>query len=168
MIKAKTAIMILLITFSYCFGQSEHMLREELKLLQPLTGKSWVSEMTDPSGQKTLHLSQYYEPMYGGKVLKSYRECKELNYQSSGFIYFNPDTREIEELQLSSNGNMFKGNVKEEDGKLLFYGYTIFADSKREFRNTYEITPDGKIIDEYFSGDNGKWKAGHSRVWIEN
>lgn len=168
MTKAKTVLMILLITFSYAFGQDEIKLREELKILQPLTGKSWVSVMTDPSGQKTLHLSQYYEPMYSGKVLKSYRECKELNYQSNGFIYYNPDTKEIEELQLSSNGNMSKGNVKEEDGKLLFYGYTIFPDSKREFRNTYEITPDGKIIDKYFSIDNGKWKAGHARVWTVN
>jgi hypothetical protein len=52
--------------------------------------------------------------------------------------------------------------VKEEEGKILKYGYSIFPDRKLEFRNTLEITPDGKLADKYFRFEDGEWKAGHS------
>jgi len=34
-----------------------------------------------------------------------------------------------------------------------------------EFRNTLEITPDGKLIDKWFSFEDGEWMAGHSAIY---
>jgi len=41
---------------------------------------------------------------------------------------------------------------------MIKQGYQIF-------RNTYEISEDGKFTDKYFRYENGKWKPGHSRVY---
>ena len=64
-----------------------------------------------------------------------------------------------------SNGNIAVGNMKEESGKMLSYGYVIFADKKLELRNTYELTAKREAVDQYFRFEDGEWKAGHSRVW---
>jgi len=69
-------------------------------------------------------------------------------------------------LELGSNGNFSIGNIIEENGVILKYGYTIFPEIKLKFRNTLEITSDGKLIDKWFSFENEEWKAGHSRVFM--
>jgi hypothetical protein len=66
---------------------------------------------------------------------------------------------------LTNNGNFAIGNVKEEDGKILEYGHVTFPNEKLEFRNTYEPTANGGIVDRFFSFEHGEWRAGHSRVW---
>jgi len=67
-------------------------------------------------------------------------------------------------FEISCAINRYK-NVKEEDGKILAYGYGIFPNRKVEFRNTYEFTTDGKLHDKWFRFEDGEWKAGHSRIF---
>jgi len=163
--KLNLIISIALLMSAYCLGQNEVSLRKELDILKPFTGKIWVCESTDPSGQMTLHFLRRFEPMHDGKILRFYGECKELNSRTDGYYYYDPDKKEIAFLWLTSNGNITVGNVKEEDGKILAYGYGIFPNRKLEFRNTYEFTSDGKLHDKFFRFEDGEWKAGHSRIF---
>ena len=149
----------------YSLGQNEVSLRKELDILKPFVGQTWVSEDTHPSGQMKLHFLVRFEPKHDGKILKYYGECKELNIRTDGYYYYDPDKKEIAFLWLASNGNIAVGNVKEEDGKILAYGYGIFPDRKLEFRNIYEFTSDGKLHDKFFRFEDGEWKAGHSRIY---
>ena len=103
--------------------------------------------------------------MHDGKTLKIYGECKELNNQTDGNYCFDSDKKEVAFIWLTSNGNVTVGNVKEEDGKILMYGYITFPQRKLEFRNIYKITPDGELTDEWFRFEDGEWKACHSRIW---
>ena len=150
---------------AWCPGQNEVSLRKELDILRPFLGKTWVCESTDPSGKMKLHFLLQFEPMHDGKILKYYGECKELNSRTDGYYYYDPDKKEIAYLWLTSNGNVTIANMKEEDGKILAYGYGIFPDRKLEFRNTYEFTLDGKLHDNFFRFEDGEWKAGHSRIY---
>ena len=146
-------------------GRDDAALRRELDILKPLVGKNWISEWKDPSGRQTLHLVCRYEPMHEGKVLRFYQECKELNSQTDGYYYYDPDKKEIAFLQLTNNGNFAVGNVKAEGGKILEYGHITFPNEKFEFRNIYELTANGELTDQFHSFENGEWRAGHSRVW---
>jgi hypothetical protein len=149
----------------YALGRNDAALRKELDILKPLVGKTWASEMTDPSGRQTLHMSRLYEAMHDGKILKIHQECTELNSQTDGYYYYDPDKKEIAFLTLTNNGNFAVGNVKEEGGKILEYGHITFPDEKLEFRNTYKLTADGEMADHFLSFENGEWRAGHSRTW---
>jgi hypothetical protein len=113
----------------------------------------------------TLHFLRRFEPMHGGRILKYYGECRELNSQTDGYYYYDPEKEEIAFLWLTSNGNVTIGNVKEEEGRILMYGHVIFPDRTLEFRNTNQIMPDGKVVDKYFRFENGEWLAGHSRIY---
>jgi len=146
-------------------GRDDAALRRELDILKPLVGKNWISEWKDPSGRQTLHLVCRYEPMHEGKVLRFYQECKELNSQTDGYYYYDPDKKEIAFLQLTNNGNFAVGNVKAEGGKILEYGHITFPNEKFEFRNIYELTANGELTDQFHSFENGEWRAGHARVW---
>jgi len=146
-------------------GRNDTALRKELDILKPLVGKNWISEWKDPSGRQTLHLVCRYDPMHDGKILRFYQECRELNSQTDGYYYYDPDKKEIAFLQLTNNGNFAVGNVKAEGGKILEYGHVTFPNEKLEFRNTCELTANGELVDQFFSFENGEWRAGHSRVW---
>jgi len=156
---------VVLLAGAQASGQAGVPLRKELDILKPLVGKNWISEWKDPSGRQTLHLVCRYEPMHEGKVLRFYQECKELNSQSDGYYYYDPDKKEIAFLQLTNNGNFAVGNVKAEGGKILEYGHITFPNEKFEFRNIYELTANGELTDQFHSFENGEWRAGHSRVW---
>jgi hypothetical protein len=118
-----------------------------------------------PAGEMKLHFTRSYELMHAGKIIKYQMECKELKIQIDGYFYYDSNKKEIAFLHLSSNGNISTGNVKEEDGKLLFYGHTIFPNKKIEYKNIMEVNSKGEVMDQFFSFEEGKWKAGHSRVW---
>lgn len=163
--KAVVLASMVLLAKTVCLGQNDAVLRPELALLKPLVGKTWVCETKDPSGQSTLHMTMTYEPIHGGKTLRHYQETVELNNRNDGYVYYDPDKKEIAFLSLNSNGNISVGNMKEENGMILKYGYTIFPDRKLEFRNTLKITPEGTLIDQYYRFEAGEWKAGHSRTY---
>ncbi len=147
------------------FSGQEPSIRKELDILKPLLGKTWVGEEKHPNGQSVLHFMMSFELMHNGKTVKRYLECKELNFQSDGYFYYDPDRKEIALLQLGSNGNFSVGNVKAENGTILQYGYSISPNGKLEYKNPLEMTADGKLIDKFFSFEKGEWRAGHSRVY---
>ena len=118
-----------------------------------------------PDGQRMFHFLLKFESIHNGNTIKRYLECKELNFQSDGYYYYDPDKKEIALLELGSNGNYSIGNIKGENGVILKYGYTIFPNIKLKFRNTLEITAEGDLIDKYFSFENDAWKSGHSRIY---
>ena len=163
--KPMVVIFVALLAEAHASGRAEVTLRKELDILKPLVGKTWTCEWKDPSARQTLHVLQRYEAMHDGKIIKIYQECKELSSQTDGYYYYDPDKREIAFLMLTNNGNFAVGNVKAEGGKILEYGYVTFPNEKLEFRNTYELTANGEMIDQFFSFENGEWRAGHSRVW---
>ena len=163
--KPMLMIFAVLLAGAQASGQAEVTLRKELDILKRLVGKTWICEWKDPSGRQTLHLVCRYEPMHDGKVLRFYQECRELNSQTDGYYYYDPDKKEIAFLSLTNNGNFAVGNVKAEGGNILEYGHVTFPNEKLEFRNTYELTANGELVDQFFSFENGEWRAGHFRVW---
>jgi hypothetical protein len=163
--KCAFTVLVVLGVSTHCFGQDEISLRMELDILKPVIGKTWVSEEKAPDGQTTLHFLMKFETIHNGKSIKRYLECNELKFQSDGLYYYDPDKKEIAFLELGSNGNFSIGNIKNENGVVLKYGFTTFPDKKLKFRNTMEITSEGSLIDKFFSFENGEWKAGHSRIY---
>jgi hypothetical protein len=164
--KGKLLIVSLLLLIGIPLSAQDGIaLRDELSILKPFVGKTWISEEKAPDGQATLHFLLRFEPIHKGKTIKRYLECKELDFQSDGFYYYDPDKKEIALLELGSNGNFSIGNIIPENGVIVKYGYTVFPDRKLEFRNTMEMTTEGTLIDKFFSFENGEWKPGHSRVY---
>lgn len=151
----------LLITLSIIsiYGQE---LDENLKLLEPLTNKIWQSEMEGLSGEGIIVIQREWKPIWGGKAIAYNYKAEKLNVYTEGYLFWDPDKQEIGLFTINNKGRFMQGHVKEEDGKLLFYGYITFPDKKLEFRNIFEFTEDGNILDYWYRFTDGEWKAGHA------
>jgi len=118
-----------------------------------------------PDGKTVIHHLRNWKPGHNGQIILIKRGATELGVRTDGFIYYNPDSDQIELFTLTSNGNITTGVITIEEDKLVVMGTLILKDRKLENKNIYELTPDGTISDKYFRIENGEWKAGHSRVW---
>ena len=143
-------------SFSAIYGQE---LDEHLMLLSSLTNKNWEGEM--PRFGEGAKREVVWEILWNGKAIKQTTEVKILQSVTEAYFYWDSDKQEIGVFSITSNGNFYHGHVIEDDGKILIYGYITFPDTKLEFRNTFELTEDGKLLDKWFTFRGGEWTPGH-------
>lgn len=48
-----------------------------------------------------------------------------------------------------------------EQGVLTIQGTISFPERSFEYRNTFDVTPEGKLIDRWFQNAFGPWRPGH-------
>jgi len=149
-------IIFFIFSFSSIYGQE---LDEHLKLLSPLTNKNWEGEMLRlGEGAKR---EVVWKIIWNGKAIKQTTEVKIIQNITEAYFYWDSDKQEIGVFSLTSNGNFYHGHVIEENGKIFIYGHITFPDTKLEFRNTFELTENGKLLDKWFTFRDGEWKPGH-------
>lgn len=153
------AIMLVILSLSALYGQE---LDENLKLLEPLTNKLWQSEMQGLRGEGIITSQREWKVVWEGKAIEYTSETEKLDVFTHGFFFWDFDKQEIGVFTINNKGRFIQGHVKQEDGKILMYGYLSFPDKKLEFRNTFEFTEDGKIQDNWYRFEEGKWMPGHS------
>ena len=151
------SIISILLSFSSIYGQK---LDEHLKLLTPLTNQNWEGKMARfGDGAKR---QVRWEVIWNGKAIKQITEIKKINFITKAYFYWDFDKEEIGIFSLSSNGNFLHGHVKEDKGKIFMYGIATYPGANIKFRNTFELTENGKLIDKWFSFRDGEWKPGHT------
>jgi len=139
------------------YGQE---LDEHLKLFEPIINKNWEGDM--PRFGEGAKREVLWKVIWNGKAIKQTTEVKILQSITEAYFYWDSDKQEIGVFSISSNGNFFHGHVIEDDGKILIYGLITFPDDKLEFKNTFELTEEGKLIDKWFTFRDGEWKPGHT------
>jgi hypothetical protein len=148
-------------------GQIDMNLMEELQILQPLSGKSWVGQTTHSNGKMTLHYIMKFEPTLGGKALKFCKDSPEIKNISDGYFYFNAFKKQLAFFWINSNGTTAEGVVEGVCGNIHIKGYTVFANYREEFSIMLEITSDGNVIENRFLLENGDWKKLNSVTFSE-
>ena len=152
-------IISIALTSSYIYGQK---LDENLKLLKPFTNKIWESEMPGLRGEGMLLGQREWKVQWEGKVIRYTSRTEKLNVYTEGYFFWDPDKNEIGMFTLNNKGRFVQGHVKQEDGKILMHGHITLDDKKLEFKNYFEFTKDGKILDTWYRFEDGEWKPGHS------
>jgi cyclase len=138
-------------------------LNENLKLLQPIVNIQWQGKMKSPDGKNEFTTRREWRAIMNGSVVKYTSTVKELGFSSEGFYYWDPIKKEIALFEISSNrGNFQRGHVEMENGAIVTAGTITFPDRELEFRNTFEVTSDGGLLDTWFRFENGRWLPGHS------
>ncbi len=154
--------MLIALTFSSSYGQK---LDEKLKMLEPFINKTWEANI--PRFGEDAKQVVKWEIICNGKVIKKTGELKMINSLFEAYYFWDSEKMEIGFFSIHSNGNFANGHLKEDNGKIITYGFTTFPDKKLEFKNTLEFTKDNKFRDKYFRVEDGEWKDGHSRVFTE-
>jgi len=147
------------------FGQSPD---QNLKCLEPLLNKKWTGILRAPNGSEG-KISLAFESLADGKIVKFRRDNFERKVFAEGYFYWNDIEKSIAYFSIGTGGNFAEGFVTVEAQLLIIEGKAFLQKAlpppsgkqSIEFRNEFELTADGKLIDRYFQNASGTMQPGH-------
>jgi hypothetical protein len=154
-----TIIPVLLALF--CLGSGGQALNENLGILGPMVGKTWVGELKSPDGKTVSRVSLRYESLWNGAVVKVFRSNPDRKSFSEGFFYWDREEKKMGFFSVNNIGGPMKADVSAEDGKVCLKGSATIGGKTFDFKNTFEFLPDGKMVDRWYQNASGSWQAGH-------
>jgi len=137
---------------------------EHLLLLEPLTGVTWVGHFVESPDSGLVHVVRW-DPVLNGAVIRSTKEVTTLSFRMETLYFWDWEEEEISFLQLTSRGIFSRGTVAIAEDKVTLSGRSVRPNSVSEFRQTFEIRPDGTLHDYFYRKDDGEWKLGHRIVY---
>jgi hypothetical protein len=143
---------------------SSQELDEHLLLLEPFARYTWVGHFVESPDSGLVHVVRW-EPVLNGAVIKSTKEVTTLNFRMETLCFWDWEKGEISFLQLTSRGIFSRGTVAIAEDKMTLTGRSIRPDGAVEFKQTFEIRPDGTVHDYFYQRDDGEWKLGHRIVY---
>jgi hypothetical protein len=141
-------------------------LDERLTFLEPLLGRPWKGEVTLPDGKQTLPVTQAYESLWDGKVIHYTRSIPDFPFFLEGYIYWDANEQKVCLMSINSRGNADRGIVTLEDGKITVSGQATLNGRTYDYRNTFEVSADGRLTDRWFQNAMGSWQPGHVVVFV--
>jgi hypothetical protein len=166
--KSVKIVSILLLSFAIpAGGIRAQELDEHLHLMKPFAGRVWEGKMQGLRGEGVLTSQREWRVVWGGKAIKYTSHTDKLDVYQEGYFFWDPEEQEIGMFTLNSEGRFQQGHVKQDGGKIRMYGALTLEGRRLEYRNYFEFTEDGKLLDNWFSFEDGEWRPGHSVEWYE-
>jgi hypothetical protein len=157
---------VLLVATSFSMPLRAEGLHEKLAFLEPLLGRPWQGELTLPDGKRTLPVTQAYEALWDGKVIHYTRSIPDFPFFLEGFIYWDVNEQKVCLMTIDSRGNANRGIVSLEESKIAVSGRMTMGGKTYDYRNTFEISADGRLTDRWFQNQTGSWQPGHVLVFV--
>ena len=155
------AISVILIFLAFESPGYCQTVNENLKILEPLLNKKWVGELKSPDGSASFKTSQEFTLIGNGSVAKYIGIVLGLNSISEGYFYWDRDEKKVALFIIDGKGGYRNGFVSIEEGLITIKGVVNFPERKFDYKNTFEMTADGKMIDRWFQNAFGPWQPGH-------
>lgn len=152
---------IIIVIICYSISTYAQSLSEKLKILEPLAGKKWTGMLKSPDGKNSWKTTHEFSVIWDGKVVKYKGATPEIKSYSEGFYVWDELQGKIVVFISSSNGVYSSGYISVEGNIFTITGVINFPERKFDFKNTFELTPDGKLIDKWFQNAFGPWRPGH-------
>jgi len=89
------------------------------------------------------------------------KQVDEIGFTMETVFYWDAETEAIAFTQLSNNGIHGRGTVVSENGMITLVGNSIRVGELAEFRQTFEIMPDGTLEDCYYRRAFDSWIPEH-------
>jgi len=136
-------------------------LTEPLRFLEPLLGRDWTGMMTAPDGSAQWRTTRRFERMWDGSVVKFTSATPDVGSAAEGYLYWDREAGRVAVLVVNGRGVYQRGSAALEDGIVSIRGVISFPERSFEFRNTFDLRPDGRLVDRWFQNAFGSWRPGH-------
>ena len=157
--KSVISILILIISFLHS-GMLAQSVNENLKILEPLL-KQWEGELKSPDGSESWQTYYKFTLLWDGNAIKFTGSTPGKNANSEGYYYWDRQEKKIAVMIINEKGIYQKGFVTLEEGFITIKGTISFPERTFEYKNTFEIISEGKMIDRWYQNAFGPWMAGH-------
>ena len=151
------ALFTLLLINLPIFAQS---LSSNMKILEPLLN-NWDGKLASPDGSQSWETTRGYNLLWDGSIVKITNSVPGINSYGEGYFYWDRQEKKVAIIVVNQKGIYQKGFVTVEDGLLTIKGKISFPEMTFDYKNTFEFTKDGKMIDRWFQNAFGGWKPGH-------
>jgi len=162
--KAIFTFIVILSQTILTYGQADkagQILNDKLKILEPMLHKNWIGDMKSPDGKQTFKVTISCETIWNGEVIKYSRSNLDRKTYSEGYFYWDVNEKKIIFLSVSNRGGAMKADVSFEDGMITLKGRTTIQDKTFDYRNTFQYSAAGNLIDRWFQNFSGSWQPGH-------
>ncbi len=133
-------------------------------MLRPLIGVTWVGHFQESSDSGLVHVVRW-ETTLDGNVIRSTKEVPALNFRMETLYFWDWEKETISFLQLTSRGTFSEGTVTLTEERITLIGRGIRPSGISEFKQTFEIRPNGTLEDRYYRRDDDEWASGHRIVY---
>ena len=159
--------LLLIATLLTSVAAASANLHDTLAPLGCLVGSSWTGRFLSTPAPPFDHEIEWSAAL-GGHVVKWLKWVDELEFAMETAFYWDAAVETIAFTQLASNGIHSRGTVEAEGGKIALVGFSIRPSGAVEFRQTFEIMPDGTLEDRYYSRGSDGWIPEHVIVYEQD
>jgi hypothetical protein len=149
-------ILLLLLLSARLHAADSLPLDEHLKPLEPFIGKTWRGEFKGSTPEKPIIDISRWERALNGKAIKITHSINDGAYGGESFIRWDDAKKELLFFYFTTAGFYTTGAMKVENGKIMATEKVNGrADGATEVRSTYELRPDGTLLNksEYLAGE---------------
>jgi len=160
--------MLILAVFACCSPLSGQDIDEKLASLKPFLNKTWIGEFKSPDGIVIAVTIRTFEAIADGRIIKLTTRNEGIESWGEGFFYWDDIAKKIAYFFIESNGVFLTGFVTAEGNIITIEGTMTWPQQKDpnikqsyDFRNSFEFTSDGKMVDRWYMNAFGPWRYGH-------
>ena len=154
--------------FFYCNLISQEI-NKNLQILTPLINKSWEGKLKAPDGSAEFNVIRTFELMEKGNIIKCTNTNRDLGGYGEGYFYWDDLEKKIAYFFIENGGVFSKAFVTSENKTIIIEGKMTWPSQSNpqvkqsfDFKNTFEFTEEGKLIDKWFQNAFGPWRPGHT------
>ncbi|MDO8835664.1 MAG: hypothetical protein Q7V01_08705 [Vicinamibacterales bacterium] len=101
-----------------------------------------------------------FEVMGDGSAVR-FSTKADVGSPSEGYYFWDPEAKLVAVFIVARRGVYRRGTVSVRDAVITVAGRISFPERVFDYRNTYEIRPDGTLVDRWFQNAFGDWRPGH-------
>ncbi|MBU1012988.1 MAG: hypothetical protein KKG99_08270 [Bacteroidetes bacterium] len=165
---AKILLVIVMTIFANPIISAQE-LNKNLEVLKPLLNKTWEGKLKAPDGSAEFTVVRTYELMDKGTIIKCTKKNADLGGYGEGYFYWDDLEKKIAFFFIETNGVFNTGFVSVEKDVITIEGKMTWPSQTNpqvkqsfDFKNTFEFTEEGKLIDKWFQNAFGPWRPGHT------
>jgi len=161
-------LLLMLTVIGYYTPVSGQDIDQRLTSLKPFLYNKWIGELKSPGGDVVSVATRTFEALPDGRVIKLTKKNEGKESWGEGFFYWDDISKRIAYFFIESNGVFLKGFVSAEENIITIEGIMTWPEQKDpnvkqsyDFKNSFEFTSDGKMIDRWYMNAFGPWRPGH-------
>jgi len=134
-------------------------IEDQLRLLAPLVGETWIGRFVQPEGAPSLRLT--WEAALDGHAIRLTKEAPGVDLIAETLYYWDRAENALRFLSLSNRGVVSRGAVTVEDGLIVHVGLQVDRAMVTEYKQTLELLVDGRLRDIFCARTPAGWWQRH-------
>ena len=159
--KLLLTIIVALVLTNLSFSQSD-----SVSIFDELANKVWVGHYVGSEDSNMVH-NIHFSFLLQNKAVKEIKKVPEVNFNMETYYYWDWKEKQISFLSLINKDMISKGTVTQSNGKITLVGQTYFEGGIADFRKTFHINEDGKLIDCFYRKKKTGWVQGHLIEYVK-